>query len=979
MCAEQSPPPMAGVIAGGPAEMVPIASFRITFGVGDAAPRAWDGKVVAGPGQVLEVEPDRLRDHDWAQMGFTAAGVTMLARGEARLPNDHVRDSTGWVLSTREASLHGPTTEWNVRTEPPAPVIESPSVLVHLVAGTVTTPFRVETAAGAFVVEPEALAPFGSAGYLGGAVRVDRLPVASPVHLPAAGEQDHPSLLVTGPDERWVAWQEYDDATDSDRVRVRRWSEGAWLPVEELAVGVDAFRTVLARDGRDGTWAIWSMQRERRWSLYGRRWDGARWSLLRRLTHGNGNDAFHRAVTDASGRLWLAWQRTAGGVSRILAASFDGRRWSAERVISEGPAAGNSWWPSIAAGRDGSVAIAWDGYAAGRYDVYLRRYAAGTWGPVLTAASSPRFEAHPTVAVDHDGRTWVAWDETGGDWGKDTGFAIRRPATQLHESRRVRVACLDGDAWRTTAGNLDDALAAGGCWELPHLAVDGAGVPVLFVRHLVKRQPDSPTEAPIDLALWEIHVTRYEGGRWTPTVLLPRSSGRNDMLPATSVAPDGTVWATWATDGRDSRSWLPHQHLVQVAAVGGGREAGRLPAADLGPRITNPVAAPDALTTAERDAVARIKAYRVESGGRTFAIYRGDLHRHTDISLDGGNDGSLLDAYRYARDAAALDFLGVSDHTDGVNDTYAWWRTQKIADVFQDPGAFVAFYGYERSIEFPNGHRNVFFTRRGARVTPISAGEAMGWEGSESLYAYLRRRGGFSIPHTTGRTSGTDWRDNDRHVEPLVELYQGMRDSYEAPSAPRPYGGVDRAILDDPAAAVPRASSSERSPSFRRAGFVSEAMAKGYRLGFIASSDHISAHISYACLIAESLTLDGLLEAVRARRAYAATDNILLDVRFRGSDGEHLMGAEFESTSAVTIAVRVAGTAPIAQVDVLRDGAVIHTERPVADEAAFDLTDAEPAAAGSERSWYIRVVQSDGAMAWGSPAWARFRADVRGG
>ena len=957
--------------------MTPLASFRITFGIGDTTPRAWDGEAVAGPGQVLEVEADRLRNHDWAQMGFTAAGITMLARGEMQLPNDHVRGTTGWVVSTREASLHGPTTEWHVRTDRPAPVIQSPSVLVHVTAGAADTPFRVETPAGGFVVEPSALAPFGSAGHLGAAVRVDRIPVASPVDLPAAGQQDYPSLLVTGPAERWVAWQEYDDVAEVDSVKVRRWSRGAWGPVDVLAGGADVYRTALERDGRGAVWAIWSMQREGRWSLYGRTWDGGRWSRLRRLTRGDGSDAFHRVATDSAGRLWLTWQRTAGGVSRILAASFDGRRWSAARVISEGPAAGgNSWWPSIATGRDGSVAIAWDGYAAGRYDVYVRRYAEGRWGPVLTAAGSARFEAHPTVAVDHAGRTWIAWDESGEDWGKDTGFAIRRPATQLHESRRVRVACLDGSAWLTTAGDLDDVLADGDSWELPHLAVDGAGVPVLLVRHLVKRQPDSPLEAPIDMALWEIHVTRCEGDRWTPTVTLPRSSGRNEMLPATSVAPDGTVWAAWATDGRDSRSWLPHQHLVQVAAVGGDRDADRAPDAELRPRAMEPVAAVAASSARERAIVERIRAYRIENGGRTFSIYRGDLHRHTDVSLDGGNDGSLLDAYRYARDAASMDFLGVSDHTDGVDDLYAWWRTQKIADVFQDPGSFVAFYGYERSVEFPNGHRNVFFTRRGARVTPISAGESMGWEGSEGLYAYLRRRGGFAIPHTTGRTSGTDWRDNDRHVEPLVELYQGMRDSYEAPSAPRPYGGAGPVILDDPAAPVPRASSSERSPSFRRAGFVSEALAKGYRLGFIASSDHISAHISYACLIAESLTLDGLLEAVRARRSYAATDNILLDVRFRGSDGEHLMGAEFETTLPVTIAVRVAGTGPIAHVDVLRDNAVIHSVRPGADEATFEVTDTEPATAGSERCWYVRVVQADGAMAWGSPAWARFLTAV---
>ena len=963
--------------------MAPLASFRITFGLGDTAPRAWDGEVLPEAGQTLVIEADRLRNHDYAQMTFSAAGITMRARGETELPNDHVRGALAWVASTREASLHGPTTEWHVRPGTPDPVIQSPSVLVHLLKGSLEAPIQVRTVAGSFTVSPPALAPFGSAVFLDGAVRVDRVPAVSAADPAVAGQQDYPSLLVTGADERWVAWQEYDDASEADCVKVRRWSDGSWQAVEVLIDRADVFHTALARPRRRRVGAIWSMQHEGRWNLYGRAWDGGTWSPLRRLTRHPGADVFHRVATDSAGRLWLVWQRTVNGTSQIFAKSFDGRRWSQERQISEGAAAaGNSWWPAIAAGPGGSVAIAWDGYAAGRYDVYVRRMTAGRWGGVLTAAGSPRFEAHPTVAIDGQRRVWVAWDESGADWGKDTGFAIQRPATQLHEWRRVGVACLEGDAWLATAGDLDDVQAAGANWELPQIEIDGAGTPVLFVRHLVKRQPDTPLEAPIDLALWEIHVTRYEGSRWTPPVYVPRSSGRNEMLPATSVATDGTVWAAWATDVRDTRSYLPHQHLVQMATLGGGSgpaarpvlvpRVGQSPAEPTGP--VEPAAEEASSGSPEREHVARIRAYRITTGGRTFAIYRGDLHRHTDVSVDGGNDGSLLDAYRYARDAAAMDFLGVSDHTDGVDDLYAWWRTQKIADVFQDPGSFVAFYGYERSVEFPNGHRNVFFARRGARVTPISAGESMGWEGAESLYAYLRRRDGFAIPHTTGRTSGTDWRDNDRHVEPLVEIYQGMRDSYEEPSAPRPYR-VGAAAVEDaghPAAPVPRASSAEASSSFRRAGFVSAALAKGHRLGFIASSDHISAHISYACLIAETLTPEGLLEAVRARRAYAATDNIVLDVRFRGSDGEHLMGAEFETSTPVTVAVRVLGTGPIRHVDVIRDNTVVHSVRPDADEAAFSFADVEPAAAGAERCWYVRVVQEDGAMAWGSPAWARF-------
>src|SRR5262249_21325002 len=95
-------------------------------------------------------------------------------------------------------------------------------------------------------------------------------------------------------------------------------------------------------------------------------------------------------------------------------------------------------------------------------------------------------------------------------------------------------------------------------WELPHLEVDAAGNPWLFVRHLLMRQPDTPLEGPIDLALWDVWVTRCDGSGWSAPVKLPRSTGRNEMLPATARDAAGRLWAAWARDRRSTRSFLPH-------------------------------------------------------------------------------------------------------------------------------------------------------------------------------------------------------------------------------------------------------------------------------------------------------------------------------------------------------------------------------------------------------------------------------------
>ncbi len=264
--------------------------------------------------------------------------------------------------------------------------------------------------------------------------------------------------------------------------------------------------------------------------------------------------------------------------------------------------------------------------------------------------------------------------------------------------------------------------------------------------------------------------------------------------------------------------------------------------------------------------MARIRGHKIEVGARTFRIYRGDMHRHTDISPDGVGDGSLLDLHRYALDAAALDFIVVTDHNMGADREYPWWRTQKANDLYTVPHAFISMYGYERSVPYPNGHRNVIWTERGHRTLPLPrAGiRKQMAEDTCKLYDDLRRSGGICTPHTSATEQGTNWAEHDDALEPVVELFQGFDSSYESPGAPR--------TIDD--------KSDRVHGPYKPDGFVSLALAKGYRLGFQSSSDHVSTHISYTCILAEEFSRKGLIEALeettqlrrhgqyRARRAH---------------------------------------------------------------------------------------------------------------
>jgi hypothetical protein len=275
-----------------------------------------------------------------------------------------------------------------------------------------------------------------------------------------------------------------------------------------------------------------------------------------------------------------------------------------------------------------------------------------------------------------------------------------------------------------------------------------------------------------------------------------------------------------------------------------------------------------------------------------------------------------------------------------------------MCDVLMLPRKFEPIYGYERSLNYPNGHRNVLFSKRGNPTLPATAEEKQGRQGAKSLYDYLKRYGGIAISHTSASNMGTDWRDNDPAVEPLVEIYQGDRVSAEYEGAPK------AANAQDPGSAP---------GGFRPAGYVWKAWAKGYKLGVQTSSDHLSTHISYACTLATDFTREGLIDAMRLRHSYGATDNIVLDYRMQTEGKEYLQGDIVKAPGAFKLTVKVLGTMPVRQIDIIRNNQFVHNLNPMEREVGFTYVDNQPPS--GESYYYVRVIQVDDQMAWSSPIW----------
>ena len=154
---------------------------------------------------------------------------------------------------------------------------------------------------------------------------------------------------------------------------------------------------------------------------------------------------------------------------------------------------------------------------------------------------------------------------------------------------------------------------------------------------------------------------------------------------------------------------------------------------------------------------------------------------------------------------------------------------------------------------------------------------------------------------------------------------------------------------------------------YRPEGMVHNAWAKGYKLGIITSSDHGSTHISYAMVYTDSPTRQGVLDAIRKRHTYGATDNIILDVHM----GVYFMGDEFALSNALPLRVKVIGPRAIGKVDIIKDNEVVYSTEPGTREVEFEFNDTS--GVDGQHFYYVRVEQSDGMVAWSSPFFVNYR------
>jgi len=370
---------------------------------------------------------------------------------------------------------------------------------------------------------------------------------------------------------------------------------------------------------------------------------------------------------------------------------------------------------------------------------------------------------------------------------------------------------------------------------------------------------------------------------------------------------------------------------------------------------------------AEGEGVTGISNYLVISKVKPAErLYFGDMHVHI-LDCDGTND--IREHFFYGPNIAGLDFGAVSPHAEYFGCKQAWERYLKETSKANEPGRFVAFYGYEWAQE---GHTNAYF---------LNEGEA------ELLYGEkrMRARGGIedNAPFRIGADNELEFMDKLEELKktrPLFTIahihsaYRDLRDSVH--------------WLDE-------IYSQHKISRQKREERLRKNLARGLRLGVVAGSDMHRLTMGHLCknpgdvwyfgdrggvdrtgglqaTFAEALTRKDLYRGMEERHTYGTTGARIV---LLFSCNNSMMGSQVKMAEGVKpkFHIEVGGTADLSEVLICCFDGEKWSEPMKASfkEQATDRYECcwEDAKFKQSGIYYVRVTQADGEQGWSSPIW----------
>jgi hypothetical protein len=358
----------------------------------------------------------------------------------------------------------------------------------------------------------------------------------------------------------------------------------------------------------------------------------------------------------------------------------------------------------------------------------------------------------------------------------------------------------------------------------------------------------------------------------------------------------------------------------------------------------------------------------------TRRIRWGDPHIHTTI-------GDCVVHLCRTPDCAAiaaqhvyfLDWVTLADHVSNNRGSRGRWMTLRATDRrYNDPGRFVMLPGYEASLSGGSGGDNNVYFVGDLDIFVDHHGKG----NSKTLSKELDPLSHIVVPHHTTRTGKHGEIPKDIYPGPdkmpVVEIHSKWGSS-EFRGNTQPL--QDHLLHDGPST-------------------VQDLLAQGYHLGFVGGtdahcsltwgrvpgfeSDHIDRLPGITAVSTPSLTQKGIFSNIRSRNCYAACgQRTLLDVTVGGKGmGKEVILTKSKLPKTRKIVIDCAAKEDIATIEIIRNGKIIHTEKPKCWRSEFTFIDDAPLTDVAMKStkpktnfvyYYVRLATKTDAKAWSSP------------
>ncbi len=358
------------------------------------------------------------------------------------------------------------------------------------------------------------------------------------------------------------------------------------------------------------------------------------------------------------------------------------------------------------------------------------------------------------------------------------------------------------------------------------------------------------------------------------------------------------------------------------------------------------------------------------------SIFWGILHGESERVDSTENIETCL---RHFRDEKSMQFFASSSFENVEETSNETWKliSAQIAE-FNEDNRFTTFLGFQWFNEAPDeGLRQMIYLRDNK---PILRKKDSKYNTLKKIYKSHTPREILSIPSfTMGKGFHTTFEDFSPEFERVVEIYNawGSSECTEQEGNPRPI------------------TSSDKNGVFETAkGSIRDALNRNCRFGFVAGGlDDRGIYAGFyeggqeqyspglTAILAPEQSRETLQLALFNRSCYATTgERIIIGFAIAGAQ----MGSELNTKAKPGLMLNrhitgyIAATAPIQEIQIIRNGQVLHAFHPNAPLFDFAFDDAENLGRAVLSSpddrppfvyYYLRVMQEDGHIGWSSPIW----------